>query len=59
MDMTLLALRRLRLLKISLNFIDFVQIEAPKTLADIHPDKALLLSTIKDFIKPFKEQYKK
>ena len=57
--MTLLALRRLRLLKISLNFIDFVQIEAPKTLADIHPDEALLLSTIKDFIKPFKEQYKK
>ena len=33
--------------------------EAPKTLADIHPDEALLLSTIKDFIKPFKEQYKK
>ena len=36
-----------------------MQIEAPKTLADIHPDEALLLSTIKDFIKPFKEQYKK
>ena len=45
--------------KSPLNFIDFVQIEAPKTLADIHPDEALLLSTIKDFIKPFKEQYKK
>ena len=36
-----------------------MQIEVPKTLADIHPDEALLLSTIKDFIKPFKEQYKK
>ena len=36
-----------------------MQMEAPKTLADIHPDEALLLSTIKDFIKPFKEQYKK
>ena len=45
--------------KSPLNFIDFVQIEVPKTLADIHPDEALLLSTIKDFIKPFKEQYKK
>lgn len=45
--------------KFPLNFIDFVQMEAPKTLADIHPDEALLLSTIKDFIKPFKEQYKK
>ena len=45
--------------KSPLNFIDFVQIEAPKTLADIHPDEALLLSSIKDFIKPFKEQYKK
>jgi hypothetical protein len=33
--------------KFPLNFIDFVQIEAPKTLADIHPDEALLLSTIK------------
>ena len=45
--------------KFPLNFIDFMQMEAPKTLADIHPDEALLLSTIKDFIKPFKEQYKK
>ena len=36
--------------KSPLNFIDFVQIEAPKTLADIHPDEALLLSTIKDFL---------
>ena len=45
--------------KFPLNFIDFVQMEAPKTLADIHPDEALLLSSIKDFIKPFKEQYKK
>ncbi|MFW1825266.1 hypothetical protein ACG9WU_18940, partial [Acinetobacter baumannii] len=43
--------------KFPLNFIDFVQMEAPKTLADIHPDEALLLSSIKDFIKPFKEQY--
>ena len=45
--------------KFPLNFIDFVQIEAPETLTDIHPDEALLLSIIKDFIKPFKEQYKK
>lgn len=45
--------------KFPLNFIDFVQMEAPKTLADIHSDEALLLSSIKDFIKPFKEQYKK
>ena len=60
MDMILLVLQRLKLLKkFPLNFIDFVQMEAPKTLADIHPDEALLLSTIKDFIKPFKEQYKK
>ena len=36
-----------------------LQIEAPETLTDIHPDEALLLSIIKDFIKPFKEQYKK
>ena len=35
-----------------------MQIEAPETLTDIHPDEALLLSIIKDFIKPFKEQYK-
>ena len=38
--------------KSPLNFIDFVQIEAPKTLADIHPDEALLLSAIHDFAKP-------
>ena len=45
--------------KFPLHFIDFVQSEAPKTLSDIHPDEALLLSSVKDFIKPFKEQYKK
>ena len=45
--------------KFPLHFIDFVQSETPKTLADIHPDEALLLSTIKNFINPFKEQYKK
>ena len=45
--------------KFPLHFIDFVQSEAPKTLADIHPDEALLLSTVQNFIRPFKEQYKK
>jgi hypothetical protein len=45
-------------LKISLNFIDFVQSEAPKTLADIHPDEATAIN-YQNFIKPFKEQYKK
>ena len=45
--------------KFPLHFIDFVQSEVPKTLADIHPDEALLLLTIKNFIKPFREQYKK
>ena len=45
--------------KFPLHFIDFVQNETPKTLTDRHPDEALLLSTIKNFIKPFKEQYKK
>ena len=45
--------------KFPLHLIDFVQRETPKALADIHPDEALLLSTIKNFINPFKEQYKK
>ncbi|MDD9322281.1 hypothetical protein M0O54_19620 [Acinetobacter lactucae] len=45
--------------KFPLHFIDFVQSEAPKTLADIHPDEALLLLTVQNFIRPFKEQYKK
>ena len=45
--------------KCPLHFIDFVQSETAKTLADIHPDETLLLSTIKNFITPFKEQYKK
>ena len=45
--------------KFPLHFIDFVQSETPKTLADIHPDEAVLLSTIKNFITPFREQYKK
>ena len=45
--------------KFPLHFIDFVQSETPKTLADIHSDEAVLLSTVKNFITPFKEQYKK
>lgn len=45
--------------KFPLNFIDFVQEEAPKTLADIHPDEALLLSSVKKFIKPFTIECKK
>lgn len=45
--------------KFPLNFIDFLQEEAPKTLIDIHPDKALLLSSVKDFIKPFTAECKK
>ena len=45
--------------KFPLHFIDFVQSEAPKTLVDIHSDEALLLSTVQNFIRPFKEQYKK
>ena len=51
MDMILLVLQRLKLLKNSLNFIDFVQMEAPKTLADIHPDEASTAINYQGFYK--------
>ncbi|WP_180006234.1 hypothetical protein [Acinetobacter sp. YH12237] len=45
--------------KFPADLINFVQKESPKTLADIYSEEAILLSAIKKFIKPFKEQYKK
>ena len=44
--------------KFPVHFIDFTRENFPIMLADIHADEEELLSAVKDFMKPFRQQYK-
>ena len=47
------------IVKFPIHLIEYKQESAPKTLADIHADEEELLSAVKDFVKPFRTEYKK